>query len=465
VNEKLRPSSDPPTEHLPSITTTQLQRIKQSALAPKMRNGDDNNAEHQHNTDDRVAQARKEHMKQLEIEDIERQRELGTQSDQAKLDRIRQEAQQKIDENADIVKLLQSCSERASTFAIRDLQLKDKEERERKEKDYERRMILSMEINRLEELEAREVEEAKRKQKMIDDRKVIERQIEERAQTKLLQEEARDQENREMLESIRMHQLEAEEKARKKREYAERAREEIIRENESHIATKQERKLLEKKEDEMMVAYQLEQDEKLRKREAEEAEADRKKREIQKRLLDEQERTMDRRSEMDELRARRAMEDAERKYRQKKLIEAQKKKRDMELLHEARRQQQEEKLEKQRLVAEQKQEEYISALRHASSMAERERAEEVYAKKKNAELIQNLQQQIEENKAAKAARDRQKFQEGGRIKQELVSAKLAVICVLMRSLFYIVSNCFQIISTSRLRPKREPSLRVSETKW
>jgi hypothetical protein len=159
------------------------------------------------------------------------------------------------------------------------------------------------------------------------------------------------------------------------------------------------------------------------------------------------------------------MEDAERKYRQKKLIEAQKKKRDMELLHEARRQQQEEKLEKQRLVAEQKQEEYISALRHASSMAERERAEEVYAKKKNAELIQNLQQQIEENKAAKAARDRQKFQEGGRIKQELVSAKLAVICVLMRSLFYIVSNCFQIISTSRLRPKREPSLRVSETKW
>jgi len=439
VKEKPQPSNDPPTKNLPSITSTQLQRIKQSALAPVMRNCDDsnsstNNTEHQHNAD-KVAQARKEHMKRLEIEDIERQRKLGTQSDQAKLDRIRQEAQQKIDENADIVKLLQSCSERASTFAIRDLQLKDKAERERKEKDYERRMILSMEINRLQELEAREAEEAKRKQKMIDDRKVIERQIEERAQAKLLQEEARDQENCEMLESIQMHQLEAEEKIRKKKEYAERAREEIIRENEAHIATKRERKLLEKKEDEMMVAYQLEQDEKLRKREAEEAEADRKKREIQKKLLDEQERTMDRRSEMDELRARRATEDAERKYRQKKLIEAQKKKRDMELLDEARRQQQEEKLENQRLIAQQKQEEYINAMRHASSMAERERAEEVYAKKKNAELIRNLQQQIEENKAAKAARDRQKFQEGGRIKQELVSA--LQICV-----FWCVSRYF-----------------------
>ncbi len=424
MKEKPKPTNVRPVKSPPSITTSQLNRIKQSALETV---GDDDNnhstnAMHQqHQNVDKAAQARKAHMKQLEIEDIERQRRLGTQSDQAKLDRIRQEAQRQIDENADIVKLLRSCSERASTFAIRDLQLKDKAEQERKEKDYERRMILSMEINRLQELEAREAEDEKRMQKMIDDRKVIEKQMEERAEARLLQEEAREQDNREMLERIRMYQLLDEEKARKKKEIAERAREEIIRENEAHIATKRERKLLEKKEDEMMVAYQLEQDEKLRKREAEEAEADRKKREIQKKLLDEQERTMDRRSEMDELRARRAVEDAERKYRQKKLMEAQKKKHAMELLDEARRQQQEERLEKQKLEAQLKQEEYNNAMMHAHSMAERERAEAEYAKKKNAELIQNLQQQIEENKATKAAADRQKFQEGGRIKQELVS--------------------------------------------
>lgn len=408
----------------PSITASQLQRIKQSALTPVLRNCENNaGTTAEQSYAEKVAQARKEHMKRLEVEDIERQRKIGAQSDQAKLDRIRKEAQQQIDENADIVKLLKTCSERASTFAIRDLQLKDKAEREMKEKEYERSMILSMEINRLQELEAREAQEAKRIQKMIDDLKVIERQIEERAEAKLLQEEARDQENRQMLEKIKLYQLQDEEKAKKKKEYADRARQEVILENEAHIAAKYERKQLEKKDDEMMIAYQMEQDEKLHRREAEEAEADRMKRDIQKQLLDEQERTMDRRSEMDELRARRAAEDAERKYRQKKLLEAQKKKRDAELLDEARKQQQQEKIEREKMEAEMKQEEYLNATRHACVMAERERAEEVYTKKKNAELIQNLQKQIEENKAAKAVRNRQKFLEGTIIKQELAEER------------------------------------------
>lgn len=448
----------------PTITSTQLERIKQSALAPALRNCDDNSITTEQQQAEEVAKSRKEHMKQLEIEDIERQRRLGTQSDQAKLDRIRQEAQQQIDENEDIVKLLKTCSERALTFAVRDLQLKDTAEREKKEKEYERRMVLSMEINRLQELEAREAEETKRMQKMIDDRKIIERQIEERAEAKLLQEEARDQENREMLERIKVYQLQDEEKARKKKEIADKLREEVIRENEAHIASKKEKKLLEKKEDEMMVAYQLAQDEKLRQREAEEAEADRKKREIQKKLLDEQERTMDRRAEMDELRARRAMEDAERRYRQKKLMEAQKKKRDMELLDEARAQQHQEKLERQKVEAELKQEEYLNVTKHAHAMAERERAEEAYTKKKNAELIQNLQDQIEENKATKAARNRQKFREGAMIKQELVS-KLHVLFPILNnmcpSICSLTGGCKMII----YRFKREPSSRVFEIKW
>ena len=453
----------------PTITSTQLERIKQSALAPALRNCDDNSITTEQQQAEEVAKSRKEHMKQLEIEDIERQRRIGTQSDQAKLDRIRQEAQQQIDENEDIVKLLKTCSERALTFAIRDLQLKDKAEREKKEKEYERRMVLSMEINRLQELEAREAKETKRMQKMIDDRKIIERQIEERAEAKLLQEEARDQENRDMLERIKVYQLQDEEKARKKKEVADKLREEVIKENEAHIASKKEKKLLEKKEDEMLVAYQLAQDEKLRQREAEEAEADRKKREIQKKLLDEQERTMDRRAEMDELRARRAMEDAERRYRQKKLMEAQKKKRDMELLDEARAQQHQEKLERQKVEAELKQEEYLNVTKHAHAMAERERAEEAYTKKKNAELIQNLQEQIEENKATKAARNRQKFREGAMIKQELVS-KLHVLFPILNnmcpSICSLTGGCKMIIYLYQLnRLKREPSSRVFEIKW
>ena len=43
--------------------------------------------------------------------------------------------EEKIDEGGDIAKLLKTCSERASTFAIRDQQLKDKEECVRMKQD------------------------------------------------------------------------------------------------------------------------------------------------------------------------------------------------------------------------------------------------------------------------------------------------------------------------------------------
>jgi hypothetical protein len=401
-----------------SITTSDLRRIKDSALAPKT------NESHPTSADIRAAKmdvgkARKEHMKRLELLEIEKQRNARNQMDNEKLDRIRKEAQEKINEDEDLVKLLLTCSERAKTFAIRDQQLKDKAEREKKERDYEQRMILAMEIDRLKEIEAREAEEAQKMKKMIEGRKIIEHQIEDRHQAKLLAEEARDKENREMLERIKSYQLQDEEKARIRRENAAQAREEIIRANEDHIRSKKEHRLLEKKEDEMMVAYQMEQDEKLRQREAEEEEADRKKRELQKRLLDEQERTMDRRAEIDELRARRAVEDAERKYRQKQLKEAQKRKHDMDTLDQARRQQQKEREEKALLDQAAKQEEYQNALRHAQAMGEREQAESKRERKKNAELISNLQEQIEENKELKSLQQKEKFREGLSIKHKL----------------------------------------------
>ena len=62
-------------------------------------------------------------------------------------------------------------------------ELKDKAERDKKEQDYEQRMILAMEIDRLREIEAREAEEERKVQKMIDDRKIIEDQIAGRPRT------------------------------------------------------------------------------------------------------------------------------------------------------------------------------------------------------------------------------------------------------------------------------------------
>ena len=401
-----------------SITSSDLKRIK-STLSQETNESYSPPLVKATQAKANVSKARKEHMKRLELLEIEKQRNACNQMDNDKRERIRKEAQEKINEGEDLVKLLLTCSERAKTFAIRDQQLEDKAEREKKERDYEQRMILAMEIDRLKEIEAREAEEAQKMKKMIDGRKIIEHQIEERHQARLLAEEARDKENREMLERIKSYQLQDEEKARIRKENAARAREEIIRANEDHIRSKKEQRLLEKKEDEMMVAYQMEQDEKLRQREAEEEEADRKKRELQKRLLDEQERTLDRRAEIDELRARRAVEDKERKYRQKQLMEAQKRKHDMDTLDQARRQQQKEREEKAKLEQAEKQIEYQNALRHAYAMAERERAESERERKKNADLISNLKEQIEESQDLKMTRQKEKYKEGAFIKQKL----------------------------------------------
>ena len=185
-----------------SISLTELHRIKTSSFAhqPQHFSNDENvNSSHfnssSNNTSNNkpqvrqcqseVAKKRKEYMKQLELKELEEQKK-SSQYDTAKLDRIRKQAQEKLDEEQDIVKLLKTCSERATTFAIRDQQLKDKAEREKKEQDYEQRMIIAMEIDRLREIEAREAEEKQKLQKMVNDRKIIENQIEERYQARLL---------------------------------------------------------------------------------------------------------------------------------------------------------------------------------------------------------------------------------------------------------------------------------------
>jgi hypothetical protein len=402
-----------------SISFNELHRIKESASISLARpHTDDGETHHSPKTIQKeAAKARKEYMKQLELKEMEEQKKMGYQCDKDKLDRIRKQAQEKIDDEQDIVKLMKTCSERAMTFAIRDQQLKDQAEREKKEQDYEQRMILAMEIDRLRAIEAREVEEAHKLQKMIDARKIIENQIEQRQQDRLLLEEARDQENREMLERMKTYQAQDEEKARARRENALKARVDTIRANEEHIVSKRECRMREKSDDEMMAAYLVAQDEKMRQREVEAAEAKRK------RTLEfkiQQERIVDRRSEMDELRERRATEDAERKYRQKQLVEAQKKKRDMDTLDLARMQQQQERLRQQQMEMEQKREEYETMIGHSRAMAEREKAEAAYTKKKNHELIKNLQEQIEQNESKRMALEKENFQEGSMIKQQLV---------------------------------------------
>lgn len=369
-------------------------------------------------------QARKKHMINLEHNSKHVQNMASQKLREKEKVVLLQVAQQKIDESEDVVKLLNTYQQRAAAFAIRDEQLMDKATKEKEERDYERLMDISMEMNRLQELAAREKAEESKIRKRIADRKVIEDQIKERAHQKLLEEEARDQENRQMLETIKTLQEKDTAKTVEQRENIKKSQEELIKWNEAILREKTKRKELEKDEEERILAYQAQREDALRKREESENESRRQKIQVQRKLLEQHEKSMDKQSQLDELRARRAAEETERKYRQKELLDAQKRKNDMQVLHEARKRQENERRQLHEKKKMEKIEDFNNAMAFASDMARREKAESDKVKKKNAELRAMLQQQIEENEVKLQLREKEKYEEGRQRNERMALEKI-----------------------------------------
>jgi hypothetical protein len=365
------------------------------------------------------AKARKEHMIRLETEKVKQ-----AKADESRVPQKSTKINLEDEQNEDIVKLLNTCKQRTAAFSIRDKQLIDKAVREKEERDYERLLDLEMEVNRIKDIAAREKEEETKIKKRVADRKVIEDQIKDREHQRLLQEEARNQDNQKMLETIKKYEDEDAEKERKRKEDTRKSKMEIIKRNEGILNEREERKAFEKQEEEMIVAYLAERDEKLRTREEEEAEEQGNKIELQKKLLLSQTKLMDKRSEMDELRARRAAEENERKYRQRELQEAKKRKKEMDILHKSRNEQADERQRAKQSQIEEMKAEYNDTLRLAAVMAKREQDEAEIAKNNNAELRQMLQQQIEENEKKKKLLEQEKYKEGKENLVKMVSCRV-----------------------------------------
>lgn len=370
---------------------------------------------------EKKAKERKERMLKI---DSERAKKKGSSEKDLCMKRSERNEDIKSDNvkgSEDIVNLLNTCKQRAAAFAIRDKQLEDKKLKEKEEREYERLMDLSMEMKRLNDIATREKEEKEMIKKRITDRKVIEKQIQERQHQKLLQEEARDQENRKMLDTIKKYQEEDLEKERKHKTTSKSAQLEIIRRNKEILAEREAKKAFEKEQEKMILAYQAKRDETMRKREEEERINQLKKVELQKKMLDRQTKSMDKKAEIDAIRARRAAEENERKQRQRELNEARKKKKNMDLLHESRKRQEEEKQMAKEREIEEKQDEYYNTLAQAAEMAKREKDEVEYTKKKNAELRNMLKQQILENDLQRQTLEQEKFKEGKEIEAEMIA--------------------------------------------
>jgi hypothetical protein len=386
------------------ITSSELDRLKRNA---SIKTDEEIYAEREHVVQEREererkARERKERMRQLgqaaALKAIKTDMEI---EEDAKREVIRALAADQLDKNHDVVKLLESMSARAVAFTLRDQQIAEKDKNKDVDSEYNRRMDIIMEIDRLKDLKKREDEEAMKRAKRIEDREVISEQIEYRQRMKILEAEARERDNIAMREMMKKYEEEDERQKLIHLEEVKRSRQEFIEANNEAIRRKREHKEQEKKDVQDILIYQARKDAEMAKREEQEAAVERAKKERQAQLLAQQERIQSNAGKLDEIRARRAEEERERRLRQREREDAEKRKHDMKVLIDARIQQANEKVAKKEREASLWQEQYRNDMEYNLRMQQREEQEIQLKQHKAIEHRNQVLQSIEERKKAR----------------------------------------------------------------
>jgi hypothetical protein len=396
---------------------TELEIIKEREAAMKLRE-----------EKERQARLRKDRMR--ELEKLATLKAKLTDEEVARLAKeqaIREAAAAKIDENHDVVKALYSMSCRATAFTMRENQLSEKKVREVKDKKWDQRMDVMMEIDRLKDIQKRDEEEREKRLKRVEDRKVITEQMEQRQKLKFLAAEARQQENHAMRALMKKYEQEEKVANEKRKVEIEKSRLEVVAANEAAIARKEEAKWLEKKEVEDILMYQAMQDAKFAAREAEEAAIERAKKERQAKLLDQQERAQNNADKLDEIRARRAFEERERKARFAEKQAVAKRKADMDELLRSRAAQAADKHKRAEEAKERAKREHFAEIQRLEGTAVREQQE---AKAKHDSAYNHrtmLLKQIDDIERTRQMSRQRKQNEGTEFRQETIKdeAKLS----------------------------------------
>lgn len=354
-------------------------------------------AEQQKEEREKLSKERKLKMKELERRAVLLAKKSDIEiAEAAKKQTIRALAEEQIDNNSDVVKLLNSMAQRATAFTIREKQLEEKHRLEKVEQEFDRRMDILIEIDRIKDIQRREEEEKEKRAKRVEDRQVLNEQIAQRQRLRLLQVEARDQENVAMRNTMKKYEEDDKVAAEKRRELIEKSKAEVLLANDAAIRRKRELKEAEKKEVEDILIYQAQKDAELARREEEEAAIERMKKERQAKLLAQQEKAQNNQGKLDELRARRAAEEKERQTRQREKEEAIKRKAEMKELLDSRAKQAADKIERQKIAKQQADEEILYQLQYAKKMEDRENAEARAKQEKVADFKAKLHAQIED---------------------------------------------------------------------
>lgn len=382
--------------------------------------------------DERMKKANARKSRMFELEALARKNAKKSESEIAKEARdkaILDMAEGKLTDDTDLVKLLTTLGTRAAAFTIRDRQIEEKKEREEAEKEYNRRLDMEMELDRVKDLRRRDDEESAKRSKRFEDRKVITHQIEERRRAKVLQLEAREQDNQAQRAMKAKHDEDDKMAAARRKKEVEASRLEVMAANAESIKRKEEVKQHEREEMEEILRYQEKRAAEMARREEEEMLAAHRKKEAQLRMLAQQERNQDKQSEIDELRARRAAEEKERSFRLKEKETAQKRKNDLISLTAAREKQADDRRKAKAAEKAMDMVEYDDALAHTKKMMDREMAEQATKERMAEEHRIGIRNQIEEREEKKKRDMANKFDDGSGNRAKFIAdqAKLETI--------------------------------------
>uniref|UniRef100_A0A4W4HJ22 Cilia- and flagella-associated protein 45 n=1 Tax=Electrophorus electricus TaxID=8005 RepID=A0A4W4HJ22_ELEEL len=365
-----------------------------------------------------AAEERKAHMRQV---DLSRQKNQG-------LSELEEEARERAQyllerakalriEQEDEVKKLNELILGAQCHAVRDAQILEKKQIQSELEEEERRLDAFMELDRRRALEAQEKIDQLRKEQRMQGKMCILKQIEERLEEQLLQEEMKEQEGQQMLENMERMQMEELESMERKKSEKSKLQLEIQKINEDSLLAKEHRKEEERMADRRALDYTRQKLEREAEYEDEQRRIKREKEKEVARLRTLQERDRDHKAEQDELRARRNQEAAEREWRRKEKEQIKKKLEEEEKLKVARLQQVSYKEHMLSIEASRERAEFDRVLRTQQELIAWEKEQEERQRQQALCHGEGVRQQVREREMQAIVQRRERFHEAERLNE------------------------------------------------
>uniref|UniRef100_A0A7S3Z5W6 Cilia- and flagella-associated protein 45 n=1 Tax=Lotharella globosa TaxID=91324 RepID=A0A7S3Z5W6_9EUKA len=283
------------------------------------------------------------------------------------------------DEQHDDVKHMNQIILYAECATIRDRQLHEREKIKKQQMEEERKVVEQMEQERLKSIQRQEERERIRMIKKQNDAVVLRRQIADIQKERMRQRELAEQEAQHMLQRIKENEKRLEKEAQAKIEYGRKLHAEVMAANDAAARAKLRRKQEEQEEEDRIAQYLKDKELREAQEEARQAEIKAAKDKEVARLRALQEKANDQQSEIDELRARRYQEASDRRWR---LAEKEKALKQQEMVRDLARVRNEQRLYKEKHIAEQRKQDQEQHLRLLMWQKEQQAKENAAAERK-----------------------------------------------------------------------------------